>query len=257
MAIKRLNYTARKRLRLTDIRFTVTEGSPSAFDCTLALTNYKLPTDAEVFVEAYRQTTWMRFSFGTVGELRPPSQRYLTEFQTPDAILFRVRVTARAGSDGLLLAEADRIRPVLLGDKQSNRRPLLHVRPDDSMGARVFCIDFSEDDQPILLINAQVGNWKDVTRQPAFESLALPQALQEILTRIIFVEEYFDLDDEGEWRSDWLRFASQLPGAGSPPVKEDDRQKKDSWISEAVAAFCRKIRTFDRFGVYLTRHGEA
>jgi len=259
MAIQRLNYTERKRIRRADARFTVVDGpsGQSRFDCVLNLTRYRLPVDAEVSVEAYRQTTWMRFPFGTASAVRPAVECTLSEFQTPDALLFRVRVTSKASPRGLLLAEADRIRPAVLGEKPAKRRPLLSVRPDDDLGARIFELDFSADEHPVLLVNSRVGNWKEVCRQPAFESLVYPSALEEILVRILFVEQYADIDDPGDWRSDWLKFASQLPGLTRPPGKGETQDVYDSWIREAVLAFARKIRNLDRFNMYLALYGAA
>ena len=45
-----------------------------SFDAKLDLTGYDLPDDARVFVEAYRQTSFMRFPHGTVaGRSRRPN----------------------------------------------------------------------------------------------------------------------------------------------------------------------------------------
>jgi hypothetical protein len=38
-----------------------------------------LPTDAKVFVEAYRQTNWMRFDFGTIGAVQAPGDLLLPD----------------------------------------------------------------------------------------------------------------------------------------------------------------------------------
>jgi len=81
-----------------------------------------------VFVEAYRQTSWMRFDFRTVGAVTAPKDCSLTEFDSPEDILFRVKVT-QANDTHVLLAEADRIpltRPEPSDDK---RIPLLPVKP--------------------------------------------------------------------------------------------------------------------------------
>ena len=77
------------------------------------LDGYDLPAEALVFVKAYRQTTWMRWPWGTVGALQPPANRALAEFDSPDDVLFRVRVTSPGTPEephGLLPAEADRVR---------------------------------------------------------------------------------------------------------------------------------------------------
>ena len=84
MAVRRLNYTGRKRIRQTDVRFVIHEdGSGSAtFDGDLSgLGNCDLPADARVYVETYRQTSWMRFDFGTIEAISPPEDRRLCSLQ--------------------------------------------------------------------------------------------------------------------------------------------------------------------------------
>ena len=111
--LRRFNYTGRVRLLREDVKFKLKNESNGAwsFEATLALDEYELPNDALVAVEAYRQTSWMRFDFGTIGAILQPSDRQLTEFDSPEDILFRVRVTSPGTPEephGLLLAEADR-----------------------------------------------------------------------------------------------------------------------------------------------------
>ena len=88
--IRRLNYTGRIRIRRKDIRIKVRdEGGKLEFDADLArLADYSLPPESLVFVEAYRQTSWMRFPFGRVGAIESPSQRRLDGFELPEGFSF-------------------------------------------------------------------------------------------------------------------------------------------------------------------------
>ena len=80
------------------------------FDATLDLAKYKFPDNARVYVEAYRQMEWMRFDFGSVASVRPPADRQLSRFESPEGVLFRIRVVSPDGTpSGRLVAEADRI----------------------------------------------------------------------------------------------------------------------------------------------------
>jgi hypothetical protein len=74
MAIRRLNYTKRKRIAQAHARVALIQrkNPPSEFEVNLALESYSLPAEARVFVEAYRQTTWMRFDYGTVAPISRP-----------------------------------------------------------------------------------------------------------------------------------------------------------------------------------------
>ena len=154
MAIRRLNYTGRKKIRLEHVSIALQENgdAPATFDADLkGLSGYKLPDDAVVTVEARLQTRWMRFGFGTIGAITPAPDRALSEFDSPDGIKFSVKVTAVSGTAGKLLAEAEGIPVRLPGETEERRNPLLPVKADD-IGHEVYRIDFSND-PPILLIN--------------------------------------------------------------------------------------------------------
>src|SRR5262245_34387626 len=112
MSIRRINSTGRKRIVREDIRILVSSDADGIleFDATVDLAPYGLPADARVFVEAYRQTTFMRFEHGTVATPRPhPGTCRLSEFSSREGLLFRVKVTATGDRPGVLLAEGDRI----------------------------------------------------------------------------------------------------------------------------------------------------
>jgi hypothetical protein len=150
------------------------------FDAALELGEYELPADAHVFVEAYRQTTFMRFPHGTVAAPRPSADqpRRLTEFATPEGLLFRVKVTAMEGRAGVLLAEADRI-PISDDEEQPDKRlALLPPAPGD-LGQETWRVDFSGVNGPLLLVNRQVGDWKGVAASPLFRSLVYPAAIRQ------------------------------------------------------------------------------
>ncbi|HID24528.1 MAG TPA: hypothetical protein EYP14_19315, partial [Planctomycetaceae bacterium] len=170
MPVRRFNYTGRRRIRRSDVHIVVDEptNGPLTFDAYLDLDGYGLPQDALVRVEAYRQTNWMPFDFGTVGSIRPPDDRCLTEFGSADAVLFRVRVTS-ASPPGLLLAEADRLRPKRREEREEQRISLLPVRSNEDIRHEVFRLDFSGD-TPVLEVTAAAGDWRALVRDPAFMS---------------------------------------------------------------------------------------
>jgi hypothetical protein len=245
MAIRRLNYTGRKKIRREDVRIALHEkpNKNATFDADLEnLSEYKLPADALVFVEARLQTRWMRFGYGTVGAITPATDRALTEFDSTDGVLFSVKVTAVSESPGKLLAEADGIPIRFPGEIEERRNPLLPVKSDD-IGHEVYRLDFSND-PPMLLVNRAAGDKDAIVRSPLFMSVVYPAALREILNRIR-AEDLYDPDDDGDsWYARWQRFAEALPGVGAVPPNDDDR---DQWIDDAVAAFAKQQGMLDRF----------
>lgn len=199
----------RKRLRIQrkDVRITLREENGKfAFDADLsALADYELPPDSFVFVEAYRQANWMRFDFGQVGAITPAKKRDLSQFESPDGLLFRVKVTPN-GDIHTMLAEADRIPLARPEQNEGERTPLLPVKPQ-KLGDEIYRLDFS-DDRPLLLINSDAGNYADIGRSPAFMSLVYPGVFREILNRVLLIEKHDDDANSEEWKSQWIKFAS-------------------------------------------------
>lgn len=243
MPVRRLNFTKRQRILQKDVEIFLREQeSNTVFDARLDLTGYGFPADARVFVEAYRQTTLARFDFGTVSVLQVPLNRSLNEFDTPAAILFRVRVTDVSARKGILLGEADRIRPREQDEKPDRRIPLLPPRPDD-IEEEVWRVEY-EGGATCLVINKRLPDWKETARSPSFRALVFPAAMRQILARILHVEGVTTIEDGNDWRSLWLRFAASLPGSRPVPNADDEY---DDWIEDAVAAFARRARLFENY----------
>jgi hypothetical protein len=207
-----------------------------------------LPGDGRIFVEAYRQTQYKRFDFGQVGAMRIPEDRFLRDFDSAEGVLFRVKVVTSTNPHGLLLAEADQIRPRKSTDEDENRIPLLPVVPEDNMGDEIYRLEF-DDQQTLLKVNSELGDWRALARDPVFIALVYPAVFRAVLWRILVQEEHRDIEDMEDWRSRWLGFAVGLPGVGDPPA-EDDVAKFDDWIDSAASAFSRRhnIRaTYERY----------
>jgi len=248
MTIRKYCYTDRKRLKRKHIKISPREESNEriCFDVEVNLSEYGLPRDALVFVEAYRQDSFRRESFGRVGELVSPKIFNLTpEFDSHEGVLFRVRVTSSIDPKGQSLAEADRIS--LDEGSAKNREALLPVKGTDDIPG-IWNVDFAEE-KPILEISRNVGDWKGFAKSPEFISLAFPAILKEILTRILVIERHFDADGD-DWCSKWLVFAKNLVG-GIPTADdfmEEDHGKIIEWIDHAVDVFCQKQKIKERFG---------
>jgi hypothetical protein len=244
--IRRFNYTGRVLIRRPDTRVTLTNADKQfAFDADLNLAGYNLASDARVFVEAYRQTTWMRFDFGRIGAIQPPNDRRLIEFDSPEGILFRVKVTA-LGEKHTLLAEADRIPLAKIEEEETPRTPLLPVKPQ-KLGDEIYRLDFSSPgNRPLLLINSDAGQYSLIARSPAFMSLVYPALFREVLVRVLVVDEHDDYDNADDWRSQWVRFAMLSPGLGEIP-KPDEIEDRFDWIEKAVASFAKRIQVRSKF----------
>lgn len=248
MPVRTINYTNRKRIRREDVRITLREEKDRiSFDASLRFAHYQLTPEAHVYVEAYRQTQYMRFDYGSVGLLSIPADRSLRSFDSAEGVLFRVKIVTVADPRGMLLAEADQIRPRKSTDEDENRIPLLPVVPNDNMGDEIWRLEI-DDPQTLLLVNSALGDWRAMARDPGFISLVYPFVFRSLLWRILHQERYFEIEETEDWRSRWLRFATGLPGVSDLPVDEETRL--DEWIENAVSAFCRRNNlraTYERY----------
>jgi hypothetical protein len=247
--LRSFNYTGRTRINQEDIPIAlVGEGPFKSFEANLAaLSEYKLPPEARLFVEAYDPPAYMRFAFGTVGNITPPpeQERILTEFVGSDAVRFRVKVV-EAGTGATILAEADGVLPLSSEENYQNKLPLLPVR-SAQLGQEVWRIEFPEGplDRPVLSVNVNAGDRIAIVRSRAFMTLAWPAVLREILSTVLLLEKHSDLDDPSDWRTRWLQFGrSFLPAAQVPPHETDLAR---GWINDVVDAFCNKATLLAKF----------
>lgn len=242
MPIRQINFTGRKRLTSEDVSITLNnEAKPLTFEVShLVLERHDLPPDALVRVEAYRQTLYAPFDLGTITDFSLPGNLELPDFDYPDGVRFRVKVTAVSEPiEGQLLAEGSGIRPVWANGELES---LLTVRPDANLEQEVFRLDF--DDAPVLLINERTGQWREVARTPVFVSLVYPVALRTILTHILSDGAPEDAAEGDDWRALWLKFAKTHPGISDPPETPEDSQ---DWIEEVVKAFCKRQEIYTNF----------
>ncbi len=256
MPVRRFNFTGRQSIKWQDAQITLYEQdrtAPAQFDADLDLTSYELEGNAGVYVEAYRQSVLMRFPYGTVDRVLPPSDRLLTGFDSANDVLFRVKVTSVETPQGLLLAEASGIRPRRPDQIEESRMPLLPVRPDPDLERQIYRLEFS--DHTTLLINPNVGNWPELARQPGFIALVYPAVLREILTRILVADQFKELDDPGNWQSQWLNYAMRLPGVIEIPDDIEDKDACYDWVEEAVQSFCRRFDLLQIFNEYMEGEG--
>lgn len=234
MAIRRFNYTGLETIDRKHARI-VLEKCPNGsfqFRAELTIGDYKFPGDALVFVEAYRQTTWMRFQWGTVTALVRPVNTVLSDFDSPEGIRFRVRVTGTGDKHGMMLGEADRIAPVGELDDDDERSPLLKVRASDDLGEEVYKVEMAPN--PTLLINRRIGDWRALAASPVFQALTAPAILRSVLIHLLQIEDAYDSDDHESSHGRWLRFAQNLPGV---PEYHDGETDASIWIDDSVRAF--------------------
>jgi hypothetical protein len=249
LAIRRLNFTKRKKLTRNEVSIRLTDrvdGEPRRFEAHLNLPA-ELPADALVFIEAQRASPFarMRFPWGTVGALRPPADTTLTDFPEELGLpVFRVKVTSAQGARGKLLAEAHRIRPVDPSEVPDKRRGILPISWKDNDGL-VWQLDINDSSGPRLYIDKTADPYGDLPSQAHFRALVFPEVMRQVLAFIVRDED--SLDEPGTWRHAWMSLPRQTFGFTEPCPSTSDETVKDEWVNDAVkwcarkAGFCRAI----------------
>lgn len=246
---RRYNYTGRQKIKHSEARIAITPpgGGTASFDVALNLSRLQLPAHAPIWIEAYYHTQFMRFAFGTVGHLQPPTDRRLRDFPNTEAIHFRVKVVDPA-EPRRLLAEADQIPLASPDDVLDQRVCLLHIKPDD-LGHEVWKLELS-DGMPMLLYNNTLSGAKELVRSdPRFHALVYPMIVRQVLQEILLDQRYGEADssDADDWRNQWVKFMEKH-GVGTPPEEEGDTtREREDWIDQAVQAFCRRSECLKRF----------
>ena len=253
-----MNYTGRKRIarsRVT-VRLLPAADGGLAFDAELDVAAYEFPADANVFVEAYNATSYMRFAFGTVGAGRPPADTRLVDITAGPLPKFRVKVVDMRTRYGLLLGVADKLVPLRPDEALSRRQSLLPVEFRD-LGSRVWRLDLA--DWPVLELNRRIADVGEVARAAdSFAALVFPEVVRRILHEAVIELECTDPGvDDDDWPGLWLTYACGLPGVPQPPEGGDERASalQREWIERAVDAFCRSREMRTRFERAIERGG--
>lgn len=249
--IRRFNYTQRVRIIPADAAITLDDSTePISFNVRFALTQYNLQATAGVFIEAYRGNSFMRFACGTVANIQLPENRQLTEIEGADFARFRVKVV---DTDTMkLVATTPTFRPAHGGGSDDNEtkqvETLLHSKTTD-LNNGIWKLKFS-DEVITLLLNERID---DISRMAetkhTFRSVIFPQIVREILTRMIFVEQYTvsekDEDEDDTVWANWLQFIRDcgMPEEYPGPWRENSEpQDLLEWIETAVDCFCARYK---------------
>lgn len=243
-----LNFTGRKLIPQDDFQVQTIDNGGQDFDLDLDLDGLGLPDSAQIYVEAYYRTDLMRFGWGTVGAVNPPSEKTLDEFADVEAVRFRIKVVDSESDLGRILARREQIRPgsELEDGEDSDEdsgtagESLLPVAFVD-LGDEIWRLNV--DPAPTLELNNRDERVeREFRHNPQFRSLVLPDAFRQILRQILIIDPV-PLEDiqAGEgWESKWLKFAEKQHGDPPPEGSEEDIQERTRWIDGAVARFCEE-----------------
>ncbi|MCA1733375.1 MAG: hypothetical protein LC732_07195 [Acidobacteria bacterium] len=240
--LRKLNFTERVRIPKEAVHIALRrEGGVLAFDAAISLDRLAVASDAEVWLDAYYRTSFMRFDLGTAGALRPPPDRRLTAIDSGNVVRFRLKVVDPR--DRRILAIADGIT-VAEREEGGRRISLLPVNFRD-LGEEVWALDFDDAGGPTLELNSRVdGIQRMATADPKFFALVYPAAIRQILGAILFIERHDPFEEGDEWWTLWIRWAAGI--AGPPPADDDDDLIRRAWIDDVARKFCGDRKVVER-----------
>lgn len=240
MPIRRLNYTKRRKLSRDQVQITLSpsdEDQPRTFSAEFKLPS-DLPGSARIFVEAYRTSpaARMRFPFGTVDAPRQPAPDAcrLTDFSHDLPPLFRIKITDVDERRGRLVADMQRIQPIVPDDKPDRRRGILYTawRGNDGL---VWELEFDDTLGPILYIEEQADPFHELPSKIDFKALVYPELMRQALREAL--RDGHDLDDPEGWQAKWISFPRIAFGFTESLPADDEREE---WIDAAVRWCARK-----------------
>lgn len=239
---RRLNYTNRRKISRENVEILLhSESSESQrlrFSASISIpSEWALSPDARVYVEPYTGPSSMRFAFGTVSALTPPTDTWLTDLDVGAPILFRVKIVDEHEGVGLLLASVDELKAENDKPDRTQIRAIFPLVLTD-LGSLVWRVYVSREDRPVLQINNRIpGLREELLSNPLLQGAILPAALRQVLDALLRSDEY----EEMGWVTDWRRFISELGAEDLPEADEDvDSSTLDKIIDSAVAIFAEK-----------------
>lgn len=231
MTTRRLNYTGCQRIRRADVLLTLDAAlSPPRTRIAHTLDEYDFPRDAAIVLEAQAHWTVMRFDCGTIAHPAEVEWFDLTDFDSADGVAFRLKVIGTNGDAGLILGEADGVRPAA-GDGVADAQAFLAVQPAD-LGEVAWRLSFAGA-EPLLQLNERLGDWRSFMRRTEVRALLIPELYRQLLTEALANPS--DSEVSESWQDALFRTVSAA--AGPRPQGTDDADAVGAWVDDAVRAF--------------------
>ncbi len=228
---RNINHTGRQHIKRDEVQIELVEDQKiPEFRANLKLDKSKLPSNADIYIEAYHRNTSQRFYFGTIAAPHLPKSLKLDQIDLSGPTLFRVKVVDNTYHIGRLIASTEGLSP--RAEEDDKKESLMIFRSSPQMGNLTWKISF-DDQKPVLCINNRIPEAKtQLLENPIFQGLILPAAFREVLM-YMYLNNNFE-NEEG-WFGNWLKFASKI--APEDLVNKEDEEIALYWINDVVAAF--------------------
>lgn len=205
----------------------------------------------EVVIEAVLRIRAQRKELGALAELPTSAEIAFSEFLPGDEVQFRLKIVSPGdkkitGEVSGLRVKSDKPEEPAPG-KRKSLLPVNWATEGDDMKGRFWKVDYSDPKYPVLLIAKGKFTACGDVNQPAFQALAFPAIMKEVLT-YAFITRFCN---SPTWTEDWGKLVSILgcdpcperpEGADSPQEIEEHLESVRKWIDMASACFAHECR---------------
>lgn len=229
-----INWTGRVRIPYSHVPLVIEQIDDSGNSSKLRLTgSLRLPAidDCEIVLEAYRDSQRYREKFA-FSESPIAISMTTPLFTTASAVLCDLKLVSTVES-GKIRASALGIKPRVLGADPASRS-LLPVDKDDTLGEVLWRLELAGD-QPILLVNSRLDDWKAFVRRPDVFCLILPHVAREIAEWLARQEA--SEEELTPVATKWKTFFETGLKCELPSLETADDEIWGGWVNDAVQRF--------------------
>ena len=255
MASRNFNYTGRMLItqECIDARLSeILQGQKPPlleieFDWEMKPPLMEIPSDAEVYVDVWKDMSFMRFDYGRFGNPSSPDNVSLSELDSWTSASFVVRIV----KNGIILGASKKHSVSIAQPDLKSRRSLIIADYED-LGERPWKLDVYEDiPLPRLVFNekwwnAAMDSSKPLQKDSKVMGMIMPSVFEGMLNFFI-INLKSDLHrwyEDPSWKGAWIRFARTLLPENPPPDYVDNEtddaeflRDATEWIGNVVANY--------------------
>lgn len=205
-----------------------------------------IPSNARVFVDAWKDMSFMRFDYGNFHNIVQPNNISLTELDSWTSASFVVRIV----QNGIILAASKKHTVSIAQPDLKSRRSLIIADYED-LGERPWKLDIYEDIPiPRLVFNERWWNeleekGKSLSDDSKVMGMIMPAVLENMLNFLIISlkSDLHRWHQDPSWKGAWIRFARNLLPDGIPEYIENETDESEflseasNWISQVVKIY--------------------
>ncbi len=233
--IRNYNYTNRVEINKSDVKIkTMKRGDSLSFVAGFNFDLYEFKNEAKVYVEPYYKNTYMRFDFGTVSEIKAPTNTDISQLSVNSNILFRIKVVEHSDSNSKIVGHIKELRPESEDESVNSKLPLLHTEFTnlDQVPWKI-----TTDPFPTLELNNKIPEIQTkILKDEIYTGLIIPSAFRIVLNELVNDTDNFETDTDS-WNSRWLIFTKNVLKVKWEP-DFNDQQSMTKWVDEICNEFC-------------------